>query len=1226
MISVLLALLTLPVFVLLWGEKAAAEPIRLINSMALSPDGETLVFSYRNDLWIAKTEGGAATRLTFHPGTDSSPFFSPDGERLAFVSNRSGRNQTWVMRTSGGQPTQVTVHSEGARVAGWFPDGESLLIQSQRDHFWRGAQRFFKKSLDQVVAPQLIFNDYGSSGSLSPSGRLLGFSREGERWWRKGYQGPRASQVWTYDRTSKEFTRHSEGEHDERWPFFGPDDSTLYYVSEEDGTFNLWRRNLESGVKEQLTRFEDDGVAFPVANKNGDTIVFRRLFDLYRYDPTRDAPPVRIQLEDEGDPTLEATQRVAHTRVSDAAFTDDAREIAFVAGGDIWVMDTELREPKQVTRTPDEERDPVFSPDFESILFVSDRDGQPDIYRATREDEDLYWWQNDSFQISQMTNDPDPESDPRFTPDGERVSYLKLRGDLWSMDPDGGNAKKILSSWNQPEYAFSPDGKWVVYAVSDNDFNRDVWIHSVDGEREPYNLSRHPDNEGSPVWSPDGRMIAFAGRRYDTEVDVYYVWLQNEDEEKIKRDRTLEKALEKMKGRKKAKKEEPKAKQAGKKEDETAKKKTDSTSPKPASDPVTGSWDGKAVGPPPLPPAGFDFIAHLTHSDGKVTGSFDAQGASIAVESGLFDENTGSLTFSVGTPMGKANITGKVEKEEFTGTWTLLGTVTGTITATRRKEESGTAVASGTEGESDQAGEEDKEKKEEKEGVEVTIDFDGIEDRIHRISIPNSFESGLFFSHDSKKLAFRATVDTKRGIYTVEIPESLTPKLLTSLSGASPRWLKEGNQIAWVVSGAPSLLSSSGKNTTYAVKANQEIDLRAKNRAVFDLAWRTMRDQFYDDALGNRNWDAVRRKYRDMAGTCLTTLEISIVVNLMLGELNGSHLGFFATGGGPTLPRPAWGEVTPHFGVRFDESHRGPGLKVKDVIEGSPASQDRSRIHPGEVILRIEGKTLDPGLNLATVLSGPPRAEIELSVKDAEGETREVSIRPSTYGAARSLLYETWIRDNQKKASELSAGKLGYLHVRGMNWPSFQRFEAELYKVGHGKDGLIIDVRENGGGFTTDHLLTVLTQPLHAITVPRGGGQGYPLDRTVYARWNKPIIVLCNQNSYSNAEIFSHAIKNLNRGKVVGVQTAGGVISTGGTRIMDIGFLRLPFRGWYLANDGEDMELNGCMPHHVVWPKPEEWPNGIDRQLEKAVEVLLDDVAAWKAEPRPDLIRASTRE
>ncbi|MCP4592229.1 MAG: peptidase S41, partial [bacterium] len=170
-----------------------------------------------------------------------------------------------------------------------------------------------------------------------------------------------------------------------------------------------------------------------------------------------------------------------------------------------------------------------------------------------------------------------------------------------------------------------------------------------------------------------------------------------------------------------------------------------------------------------------------------------------------------------------------------------------------------------------------------------------------------------------------------------------------------------------------------------------------------------------------------------------------------------------------------------------------------------------------------------------------------------------------------------------------------------------------------------IDVRNNGGGFTADHVLTVLCQPSHAITVPRGGGQGYPEDRRVYATWNKPIVMMCNQNSFSNAEIISHAVKTLKRGKLVGAPTAGGVISTGGTGIMDVGFLRLPFRGWYILPTGEDMELNGAVPDFVLWPQPGEMPAGKDIQLEKAIEVLLDDVTQWNARPQPPLRKASER-
>ena len=255
----------------------------------------------------------------------------------------------------------------------------------------------------------------------------------------------------------------------------------------------------------------------------------------------------------------------------------------------------------------------------------------------------------------------------------------------------------------------------------------------------------------------------------------------------------------------------------------------------------------------------------------------------------------------------------------------------------------------------------------------------------------------------------------------------------------------------------------------------------------------------------------------------------------------------------------------------------------------------------------------DLGLSLAT------------AKRNQEESERTLMIRPIPYAALTPILYEKSIKDNRKTVDNESKGKLGYLHIRGMDFPSFHRFEQELYAVGTGKDGLIIDVRNNGGGSTTDHLLTVLTQPRHAIAVPRGGGPGYPQDRMIYATWNKPIVVLCNQNSFSNAEIFSHAIKTLKRGQLVGAPTAGGVISTGGIPIMDLGFLRMPGRGWYTVNDGEDMELHGAVPDHIIWPQPGEMAMGKDVQLNKAVEVLLKDVEIEKAKPRAKLKKSSER-
>ena len=299
---------------------------------------------------------------------------------------------------------------------------------------------------------------------------------------------------------------------------------------------------------------------------------------------------------------------------------------------------------------------------------------------------------------------------------------------------------------------------------------------------------------------------------------------------------------------------------------------------------------------------------------------------------------------------------------------------------------------------------------------------------------------------------------------------------------------------------------------------------------------------------------------------------------------------------------------------------------MHDVIAGSPADHVKTKVLPGEVVLSIDGKPIGPGADLTRFLNGPPHREVRVRVRDAGGADRDVQLRAITYDKARSLLYDQWIQDTERKVAAASANKLGYLRIRSMDMPSFYQFERDLYNVGQNKEGLIIDVRDNGGGFTTDHLLTALTQPVHAITVPRGGEEGYPQDRKVYVTWNKPIVVLCNQNSFSDAEIFTHAIKTLHRGLVVGVPTAGGVLGSYFVPIMDVGMLRVPYRGWFLLDDGKDMELNGAVPDYVVWPWPDEMPQGKDKQLAKAIEVLQTEVVQWSHRPHPTLHWASQRQ
>lgn len=1082
----------------------ADEPIRLLTDFALSPDGTRLVFGYAGDLWSAASDGGPATRLTVDRAVDRSPRYSPDGSRIAFTSNRRGSYHVYTIDVTGGEATQHTWHSEGYTIEEYSPDGESLLTRGTRDHFFRSSSRFIEVDLAQRTAERVLFDDYGTNGTWSPDGKKLLFCREGVEWWRKGYRGSEASQIWMFDRTTGAFSEQVRGDAGARGPLWKADGSGFYYASEQDGTYNLFARDFTTGATTQLTDFTDDGVNFATISRDGSTIVFRRLFDLYVFRPATGKPPRRIDLVQPGEPLKKENQRRYLSTAEAAVFTTDALEIAFVAGGDLFVMDTELKEPVRVTSGVEIESEPIFTPDGKAILFVSDSGGQSDLWRVERADEAQYWWRSRDFVLKRLTQDPEVERDLRLSPDGSRVAFIRGRGDLMVAGLDGRDARRVVAGFDEPDYEFSPDGKWIAYSHSDDNFNNDIWITPVDGATPPFNLSVHPDNDYQPRWSLDGRILAFVGRRVQDEVDIHWVWLRDEDADTDSRDRRLKKAIEKME---KERKEKPKGKEAPK-GDEPKK----------------------------------------------------------------------------GEPAGEEKSADKGEKKD---------------------------DAPDTKGEK------------KSELPEVKIDFEHLRDRLRTIRIADSNEGNLLWL-DDKKLSFSAEIDGKGGIYTVEFPDELQPKFLTQRSLSRPIRCAKAKAWSGTLSGQPATMNAQGAQTSYSFQAPQELSVADRHRNVFFLAWRAMRDGFYDDRLGNRNWDAVRRKYEDVAAAALDISQVQQLVQMMLGELNGSHLGFTASDPSDA-PTPAFVDTTVHLGMRFDPKHPGPGWKVSFVWKEGPANEVGSKIAVGETVLSVDGRAVDPALDPTEVLNGPVARDVTLRIAATDGKERDVVLRPTTFGSMRGALYEEWIEANRKLVDARSGGKLGYLHIEGMDFQSLVRFEAELYRIGYGKDGLVIDVRGNGGGSTADHLLTALTQPRHAITVPRGGGPGYPHDRQVYASWWKPIIVLCDQNSFSNAEIFAHAIKALKRGKLVGVRTAGGVISTGGTFIPDGGFLRMPFRGWFSVETGEDMELNGAVPDVEIWPQPGDLAAGKDAQLEKAIELLLADVKEFLARPQPALRRSSER-
>ncbi|MBN2210220.1 MAG: PD40 domain-containing protein [Sedimentisphaerales bacterium] len=1099
--------------VVLWGsisipaqEQPADEMIYLPSNPCLSADGGNIIFAWRGDICRASAEGGEIDFLTRHPAREMLPVYSPDGSQIAFTSDRSGSNQVYVMPAQGGPARQITHHSAGSDLLCWYPDGRHILVSGQRDHDWRRQSRLFRVEL-MTGRETLIVDAYAENGRISPDCARFLFTREGVPWWRKGYTGSGAGQVWLYDLATGTFTLVLGHDGNYRWPIWSVDGRSIYYVASSNGdeAMNLWQCNLNGGDRRQLTHFTDDIILSPTLSGDGETMVFRHLFDLYRLRLDRKEEPTRIDLRLKPEDKPKETRRRYLRNCEEAAFTTDGLEIAFVANRDIWLMDTELREPVPLATTPLlEESEPVFSPDGKTLYFIRSDGVNVDVWKAARGDADRYWWQNTTFELTQLTADDAVEGGLSISPDGKHLAFRHKRDGLWICNADGGNLCKVLDAWSEVYYDWSPDSAWLAASVQSNEMIRDIWIAAVDGGREPYNVSRNPRNDFAPAFSPDGKLLAWTGWALEDQQDIYYVYLAKEAQDVTARSRLLEKAVEKIE------------------------KKRGKPKPKPSS---PEDKDEPEVSPS--------------------TPVEDAQEQPDAVS----DPNA----VEPATPAAES-----VDKEE--------------------KEPKKTSAK--------------------KEPVKVTIDFEDITDRVRRIETKDVREYAPFWSPDSKKLLFiREYNNNYHDIYQVEFPDKLSPTRFAALNAEDCRWLKDAGGIVCRADNLPALIDPKGKLTKYPFTVKTDFDTRSWYELGFRTLWRLMRDDFYDPDLNHKDWNAMLAKYLDKAVNAPDLHTFRRVASLLLGELNASHLAIYGDLH-EWESTDAWRNETAHLGVRFDPTFPGLGLKIRDVLPDSPAANEHSRLYTGELITHIDGTAVGEG-DPTLLLNGPLDRDIVLTVEDTAGQNRSVTIRPISYSAAIPLVYKFTLERTRACVKELSGDRIGYLHIPQMRWEQFLTFEKEVYAEGMGRDALIIDVRGNTGGYIADHLLSILCQPAHSYIIPREGDLAVESGWRGTTIWYKPIVVLCDQNTFSNGEIFSHAIKTIGRGPLVGAPTHGGVITTGDRQLMGLGTLRHPYVGWYTLKERKNMELNGAVPDYIIWPEPGEMPAGVDRQLEKAVELLL---------------------
>jgi tricorn protease len=454
---------------------------------------------------------------------------------------------------------------------------------------------------------------------------------------------------------------------------------------------------------------------------------------------------------------------------------------------------------------------------------------------------------------------------------------------------------------------------------------------------------------------------------------------------------------------------------------------------------------------------------------------------------------------------------------------------------------------------------------------------------------------GLVFSKDGRSLYFGSG-----GIYVAPVGsgQAAAAAGAAAVSGSRGR----GGAAPTPAVSASSAGAATARQVTFTI--HTEVDRHALRKEVFLEGWRVMKNRFYDAKMHGTDWDAARTTYAAVLDNLVDQEELHNVMMMMIGELNASHTGL--SGGSSRGERPVAATRYPGFELVADPT----GLyRVGHVWKGGPADKEYVKVRTGDFLLSIDDHELKTSENQWRFFtqSAGRKFHFLLNDKPVKEGAWEVSLEPMSEPALSEAQYEKWVSDRRATVDKLSGIEIGYLHIKAMDESSLRRFILEL-AANRTKKALVIDQRFNGGGGIDQELLGILVGQLYQYSRLRDVDQDVPRPlETFYG----PMIVMQNERSASDAEMFPQGFKDLKLGRVVGMPTMGAVIGTGSFRLADGSIIRTPSAGIWTAK-GENMENFGVKPDVLIDNTPEDFYKGRDAQLEKAVELLKADIAAGK--------------
>ena len=1124
--------------------------------------GDKIAFVYGGDIWLGTTSGGAARRVTTHPGRELFPKFSPDGKWIAFTGQYDGNFNVYVMPAEGGQPRQLTFYQGAAHplndrmgihnmVINWTPDSKRIVFLTRRDASNGWTKRPWTVAIEGGL-PEPLPMDQGGLTSFNADGTRIAYNRifRNFRTWKR-YTGGLAQDIYIYDLKNNLFEEKiPHTDYTDTFPMWHG--NTVYFTSDRgaEHRLNLYSFDLGSKQVEQITHYTDFDVMWPSL---GDaSIVFENGGYLYLFDlASKQATKLTITLPGERNLTMKHWASV-NKLITDADISPDGKRAVFSARGDVFTVPAKEGPTRNLTHTPGiREQKVAWSPDGRWIAYVSDRTGEDEIYITPQDG-----MGNVDLGHESEAKDKDKEKEKEKEKDAAatEITREKERGkDKEQQITSGYKGFKFVPAW-------SPDSKRLAWA--DKDLR--LWYTDI-ADKKPVEVDRGKYFEiNNYAWSPDSKWIAY-DKAQAAGLNMVYLYS------------TVDKKVT----------------------------------------PVTSDLVNSNA--PVFDPAG-KYLYFLSDRD--------------------YNEVLGNLDFEFANPKTTRPYLVTLRADDPSPFPALSDE-----TAIKREDDGATASEPARDSarkdddkkKGDKRKSEEKKKedeKSEKEAKEVAknfrVDLDGIQERIVGMPVPpavitsiNAAKGFLYYSTQPVQGLSGPLPGEQPAIHAYDLKER---KEKTVIDGTQ-RWVLslDGSKILYQAGEGYGIIDSKsdppkhpGEGSLNLNDMRAEVDPPAEWKQVFSEVWRQERDYFFEASMNGVDWEGVRKKYEPLVPYAANRYDLTYIMGEVIGELSNSHT-YVGGGDQPDLHPINVGLL----GVDYELDVASGFYRFKKIYSGqnwtgdtrSPLTEPGINVKEGDYLLAVNGRVLRAPQTPDEVLANTANQTTAITVnsKPSEDGARTVPVKPVD---DEYLLREyNMVESNRKKVDAATHGRVGYVYIPDMGDAGLNAFVRQFFPQIR-KEGMIIDVRYNGGGFVDQ----LIFERLRRVLVGMNSARNWENGTTPPVVFHGYMAAITNQYAASAGDIFSQFFKVYKLGPLIGERTWGGVRGIrGNIPLIDGGYITRPEFSDYSLNSQWEVENRGVAPDIEVDNRPDDVARGKDAQLDRAIQEVMKQIEASpkKLPPRP---------